>query len=274
MDLEQLEHFTVDTAQKAGAIVSQALGKQKAISTKSSEIDLLTEYDKEVDRFIAERVRVEFPDHRIQSEEGPAETYSPADDGESYIWHVDPIDGTINFVHGYPFVAVSIALYKDNQPLVSAIFDPIRGECFSAAKGRGSQVRQNGIIRTLRVSGASRLVDSILATGFPYDRHSSSEDNVEQLKGFLKKARGLRRSGSAAIDLAYVAAGRIDGYWELKINSWDVAAGILIVTEAGGKVTETDGQPMLIKDQVSIVASNGHIHQAMLDVLTNSAQRF
>ena len=267
MELNHFEHFAIDTARQAGAIIKRAQHQQKSISTKSSEIDLLTQYDEEVDAFIADRVHSEFPGHRIQSEEGFDDSPSDEGSGDGYVWHVDPIDGTINFVHGYPFVAVSIALYRHDLPLVSVIYDPSRDECFCAVAGQGAWLRSNGESRPMRVSAADRIVDSILATGFPYDRHTNSEDNVEQLRAYLKKARGLRRSGSAAMDLAYVAAGRLDGYWELRINSWDVAAGILLVNEAGGEVTLTTGEPLLLKKQVSIVASNGRIHQAMLDVL-------
>jgi myo-inositol-1(or 4)-monophosphatase len=271
MDLSQIENTAIDTARQAGAIIKRGADKQKTISTKSSEIDLLTEYDKEVDSYIAGRITSEFPGHRIESEEGPPASHVPGDTSESYIWHVDPIDGTINFVHGYPVYAVSLALYKGSQPLVSVIYDPTRDECFSAVSGQGAWLSSGDVKRPIQVSAAKKLIDSVLATGFPYDRHHSSDDNLAQITGFLKRARGLRRSGSAAIDLAYVAAGRLDGFWELILNSWDVAAGVLLITEAGGKVTDKEGQPFQMRQQVSITASNGSIHGAMLAVLRESS---
>ncbi len=273
MDLSHIENITVDIARHAGAIIKRGADKQKSISTKSSEIDLLTQYDKEVDSYIAGRINSEFPNHIIESEEGPSSTPASGDTSDSYIWHVDPIDGTINFVHGYPVYAVSLALYKGGQPLVSVIYDPSRDECFSAVSGQGARLSKGDVKQPLQVSAAEKLVDSLLATGFPYDRHHSSDDNIAQITGFLKRARGLRRSGSAAIDLAYVAAGRLDGFWELILNSWDVAAGILLITEAGGEVTDKEGQPFQMRQQVSIAASNGRIHGAMLAVLSeNSSQ--
>lgn len=273
MDLSHIENAAVDTARQAGAIIIRGADKQKSISTKSSEIDLLTEYDKEVDSYIAGWIKSEFPNHRIESEEGPSATPALDDASDSYIWHVDPIDGTINFVHGYPVYAVSLALYKGSQPLVSVIYDPSRDECFSAVSGQGARLSKGDVNQPLQVSAADKLVDSLLATGFPYDRHHSSDDNLAQITGFLKRARGLRRSGSAAIDLAYVAAGRLDGFWELRLNSWDVAAGILLITEAGGEVTDKEGRPFQMRQQVSIAASNGRIHGAMLAVLSeNSSQ--
>jgi myo-inositol-1(or 4)-monophosphatase len=267
MDLKTIENIAVNTAREAGAIIRRGVTKQKSLSTKSSEIDLLTEYDKEVDAHITASLLSAFPNHSIKSEESTSERREPGDPDENYIWHVDPIDGTINFVHGYPVFAVSLALYKENQPLIAVVFDPMRNECFSAISGRGAWLRSGESSRPIHVSTADRLVDSLLATGFPYDRHHNRDDNLTQTTAYLKKVRGLRRSGSAAIDLAYVAAGRLDGYWEFRVCSWDVAAGVLLVVEAGGTVTRTDGQAFHLLPQVSLIASNGHIHDPMLTVL-------
>jgi myo-inositol-1(or 4)-monophosphatase len=267
MDLNVIESVAVSTAREAGAIIKRGVPKQKSISTKSSEIDLLTEYDKETDAYITKRLLDAFPSHSIRSEESTTETRKPGHHDEDYVWHVDPIDGTINFVHGYPVFAVSLALYKEDIPLVGVIYDPVRDECFSAISGQGASLRSGDSHQTMRVSEANRLVDSLLATGFPYDRQVTRDDNLAQTSAFLKKARGLRRSGSAAIDLAYVAAGRLDGYWEIRLNSWDVAAGVLLVQEAGGTVTCTDGQSFQLTPQVSLIASNGRIHDPMLTVL-------
>jgi myo-inositol-1(or 4)-monophosphatase len=267
MELNAIENIAVDTAHEAGAIIRRGVTKQKSLSTKSSEIDLLTEYDKEVDAYITARLLSAFPSHSIKSEESTTERREPGIPDEDYKWHVDPIDGTINFVHGYPVFAVSLALYKENQPVVAVVYDPMRDECFSAISGRGAWLRTGESSQPIHVSTADRLVNSLLATGFPYDRHHNRDDNLSQTTAYLKKARGLRRSGSAAIDLAYVAAGRLDGYWELRIKSWDVAAGVLLVVEAGGTVTRTDGHAFQLLPQVSLIASNGHIHDPMLTVL-------
>jgi myo-inositol-1(or 4)-monophosphatase len=267
MELTAIEKIAVDTAREAGAIIRRGVTKQKSVSTKSSEIDLLTEYDKEVDTHINARLLSAFPSHRIESEESTSERRGPGDSDDDYVWHVDPIDGTINFVHGYPIFAVSLALYKENQPLIAVVYDPMRDEGFSAISGRGAWLRSGESSQPIKVTKADRLVDSLLATGFPYDRHHSREDNLTQTAAYLKKARGLRRSGSAALDLAYVAAGRLDGYWEFRLSSWDVAAGVLLVVEAGGMVTRTDGRAFKLLPQVSLIASNGHIHDPMLTVL-------
>ncbi|MGB3716120.1 MAG: inositol monophosphatase family protein [Candidatus Promineifilaceae bacterium] len=273
MDLNAIENIAADTAREAGAIIRRAVTKHKSLSTKSSEIDLLTEYDKEADTYIASRLLAAFPSHSIKSEESTSEKRETGNPDDDYVWHVDPIDGTINFVHGYPIFAVSLALYKDNQPLVAVVYDPMRDECFSAISGRGASLRSGEIRQSIHVSRADKLVDSLLATGFPYDRHHNRDDNLTQTAAYLKKARGLRRSGSAAIDLAYVAAGRLDGYWEFRLSSWDVAAGVLLVVEAGGKVTRTDGQAFQLMPQISLIASNGHIHDPMLTVLKEVTRR-
>lgn len=267
MDLEQTEALAISIARGAGALIIQGIDKEKSLSRKSSDLDLLTKYDNESDEYISERVQNSFPGHKILSEENASKDRTEEDTTSGYVWHVDPLDGTVNFVHGYPVFAVSLALYHDNRPLVGVVYDPARDECFSAISGLGASVRVRSTVRQIQTSNTDGLLDSLLATGFPYDRHHSNEDNLAQTAAFLKRARGLRRSGAAAIDLAYVAAGRLDGYWELRLNSWDVAAGVLLVTEAGGLVSRADGQPLRLESQVSIVASNRSIHQAMLDVL-------
>lgn len=266
MDLKYIGKIAVDTAYEAGQIIKDGADRQKVLSTKSSEIDLLTEYDKAVDAFVSEKILAAFPDHQIMSEEGSEESRNRTVSKGDFVWHLDPIDGTINFVHGYPNFAVSMALYEGSHPLVAVVYDPTRDECFSAIAGQGAELRRAGSSQPLHVSKANKLVESLLATGFPYDRHHSSDDNLDQIEAYLKRVRGLRRSGSAAIDMAYVAAGRLDGFWELKLDSWDVAAGVLLINEAGGQVTHTDGQPIMLGSEISVMASNGHIHKAMLSV--------
>jgi myo-inositol-1(or 4)-monophosphatase len=272
MDLNAFEKFAIEIAFEAGSIIRRGISEQKSYSTKGTDIDLVTEYDKEVHEYLTGKILSTFPNHRTWSEESAVGERAHGFFDEGYVWHVDPIDGTINFVHGYPFFAVSLALYKENQPLVGVIYDPVHGECFSAIDGNGARLLSGGKSQSFYVSDASKLVDSLVATGFPYDRHQNPDDNLAQTAAFLKKVRGLRRSGSAALDLAYVALGRLDGYWEFRINSWDVAAGVLLIAEAGGTVTLTGGQAFQLRPQVSLVASNGRIHGPMLNVLESVKQ--
>lgn len=258
--------MAVDAADEAGALLRRGINEGKVVSRKSSAVDLLTEHDEAAEAIIIRRLRAAFPSHRLVTEES-AERPGDGSAGEEYTWYIDPLDGTNNFAHGFPVFAVSIALYQADRPLVGVVYDPMRDESFSAIKGRGATVRTRDGQRPLQVSQAADLVDSLLATGFPYDRHQSSLDNMAQLNAFLKSALGIRRAGAAALDMAYVAAGRLDGYWEFKLQSWDLAAGACLVLEAGGQVTLADGSPWQITPVMSIVASNGRIHQAMHSVL-------
>jgi myo-inositol-1(or 4)-monophosphatase len=212
-----------------------------------------------------ERLEAHFPDHGILAEEGGG-----AENGRNspYLWHIDPLDGTNNFAHGFPVFCVSIALYESGRPLIGVIYDPVREECFSAVSGQGAYLTSAGKVTKLQVSSTENLLNSLLATGFPYDRHTSPQNNVAQLSAFLNEAQGVRRPGAAALDLAYVAAGRLDGYWEFKLSTWDVAAGILLVQEAGGCVTDVNGRPPEMAGKLALVASNGLIQEEMLAVLT------
>jgi len=262
------QHFldtAVTIAHQTGVMLRAALGSAKEIEHKSSEIDLVTQFDLEAEKLITRSLQQAFPTHSLMAEEGG----NTANHGSDYVWHIDPIDGTNNFAHGIPFFAVSMALYKDNLPVVGLVYEPMRDECFTAVAGEGAHLLHNGRKTAIRVTQAKRLVDSILATGFPYDRHTSDLDNIRQLTAFLKQAQGIRRMGSAALDLAYVAAGRLDGYWEFKLNSWDVAAGVLLVQEAGGVVTDMAGRPFALSPKVSLVASNGRVHETMLATLSS-----
>lgn len=271
MDLTRTHNTAVEIAEEAGQMLRQGLSNQKTISHKSSAIDLLTEYDQASHRLITGKLRQAFPDHQILSEEDePGQAFFP-NGASPYIWHIDPLDGTNNFAHEVPIFAVSIALYQGDQALISVVYDPMRDECFSAIRDQGAILRSAGKQIPIQVSNATRLIESLLVTGFPYDRQTSSDDNLAQTAAFLKRIQGIRRTGSAAIDLAYVAAGRFDGYWEFKINSWDVAAGVLLVQEAGGRVSDADGQPLRLKPSNSVIASNGHIHEAMLEVIASVA---
>jgi len=199
-----------------------------------------------------------FPDHGILTEESKGREGSG-----SYRWILDPLDGTTNYAHGYPFFCVSLALEKDGHIIWGIIYDPLRDELFEAAVGMGAMV--NG--KPLTVSNTRHIQQSFLCTGFPYDMRESSEDNLRYFSRFAKIAQAIRRDGSAALDLCYVAMGRFDGFWEMKLNPWDVAAGSLIVTEAGGRVSNFNGEPFAI-DGSEILATNGLIHDEMLQVLS------
>jgi myo-inositol-1(or 4)-monophosphatase len=180
---------------------------------------------------------------------------------------VDPLDGTVNFAHGYPFFSASVALARDGVTLAGAVYDPVKDELFTAERGSGAFL--NG--RRLRVSAASDLVKSLLVTGFPYDVHEDVDTKLRLFRRFMGVAQAVRRDGSAALDLCYLAAGRIDGFWEERLNPWDMAAGNLMVEEAGGRVSRYDGGPLGLRED-EIVASNGALHEAMLGVLRAEAE--
>lgn len=262
MNLDHVLEIAEATARAAGALLLDGFGREKDIQTKSSAVDFVTQFDLAAEALILERLRAAFPDHSFVGEEGTDEAGS-----QPYTWHIDPLDGTNNYAHGFPVFCVSLALYEGQRPLVAVIHDPTRDECFKAVAGRGAVVSSPAGVKPLRVSESGSLVNSLLATGFPYDAHTSPLDNGAYVARFIKKAFGLRRAGSAALDMAYVAAGRLDGYWEFKVSAWDVAAGILLVREAGGEVTIIDGRPLELTRQLHILATNGHIHEDMLAVI-------
>jgi myo-inositol-1(or 4)-monophosphatase len=226
---------------------------------KKGTIDLVTEVDLECEQMCRALLADRFPDHDILAEEmggGPARAAS------RYRWVFDPLDGTTNYAHGLPVFCASLALEIDGRAEVGAIYDPTRTELFTGERGQGAFL--NGA--RLRVSETGGLLDSLLVTGFPYDVHQKLGPLVTMFGAFLGQARAVRRLGSAALDLCYVAAGRFDGFWEQSLKPWDVAAGALIVEEAGGRVTGMDGTPF-DPAAAHLVASNGQIHDAMLDVI-------
>lgn len=265
MNLTETMQTAVSIARAAGEILLEGYYEQKTIDLKTSAIDLVTEYDRRSEALLVEQLHEAFPEHCLIGEEGAA----VAGQGENpYVWYIDPIDGTTNFAHGIPFCAVSLALFAHEKPLVGVIYNPILGECFTAAAGLGAQLTTPRGTVPLRVTEAPDLRHSVIATGFPYDRHESELDNVAQVGAFIKRVQGIRRIGSAALDLAYVAAGRMDGYWEFKTKMWDVGAGVLMVQEAGGCVSRiADHAPFRPEPSVAIVASNPYIHQEMLTLL-------
>ena len=251
--------MAVAAAQQAGKIIADAYRTEFRVDYKEgAATNLVTEVDRRSEVAIVEALSKAFPDHRILAEEGGegSQRQSP------YQWVVDPLDGTTNFAHGFPVFCVSIGLAAEGRIVLGVVYDPIRQELFEAQAGEGAFL--NG--ERMRVSRASTLEKALLVTGFAYDQEGR-RSNLDHFSRFALRAQGIRRTGSAAIDLCYVASGRIDGFWELKLFPWDVAAGSLIVTEAGGLVTNFAGNPFSIYGN-EILASNGLIHQAMIDVLT------
>ena len=233
---------------------------------KKGTIDLVTEVDLECERMCRAILAERFPDHDILAEELSTDAGQPS--VSRYRWVFDPLDGTTNYAHGLPIFCSSLGLEIDGQTEVGAVYDPTRAELFTAERGAGAFL--NG--QRLQASTTGQLIDALLVTGFPYDVHKQSDDLVTMFAAFLGRARAVRRLGSAALDLCYVAAGRFDGYWEQHLWPWDVAAGALIVTEAGGTVTGMDGSPFS-PAAAHLLASNGRVHRAMLDVIADVRQR-
>jgi len=247
----------VDAARRAGALLLDRFGSLRQIRYKGSPSNLVTEMDREAEALIVDCIRSRFPDHAILAEEGGAQPGSA-----SHRWIVDPLDGTTNYAHGMPIFAVSIALEVECSVQVGVVFDPSRDECFTAIRGGGALL--NG--HPLRVSDTPTLDESLLSTGYPYDIRKTRENNLAEHAAFMIRCRSVREMGSAAINLALVAAGRLDAFWELTLGPWDVAAGCLMVEEAGGRVTNPAGGPLDL-GAPSVVASNGRIHGEMLDTL-------
>jgi myo-inositol-1(or 4)-monophosphatase len=244
-------------AREAGALLMHHFHQHLKIEYKG-EADLVTAADRAAEVLIRERIRQQWPTHDVLGEE-----QGLSDQGSEYRWYVDPLDGTTNFAHGFPVFCVSIALEHHalehkGQRIAAVIYDPTRDELFSAEQGRGAQL--NG--ESIYVSKTAELKESLLATGFPSQKRHKNP-NIYFYHQITLHSHGVRRAGSAALDLCNVAAGRFDGFWEFNLNPWDTAAGVLIVEEAGGKVTRFDGSPFEISSRET-VASNGLIHEALL----------
>ena len=225
---------------------------------KKGAIDLVTEVDLAVERNFREMIAERFPDHAVLAEE----MGSAGEATGRHCWIFDPLDGTTNYAHGLPIFASSLALEIDGVITVGAIYDPSRRELFTATLGGGAYL--NGV--PMRVSSTATLIDALLVTGFPYTVHETGDDLVSLFAAFLSKAQAVRRLGSAALDLCYVAAGRMDAFWEQHLKPWDMAAGALMLAEAGGKVTSLDGSPFDVR-KGQLMASNGALHGALLDVV-------
>jgi len=255
-NLQNYLDVAIEAARLAGGYQRYRFATPLDVDMKGDK-DLVTEVDRESERMIVEHLLDRYPGHNILAEEGDY-----PEGASAFRWVIDPVDGTTNFAHGFPWFCVSIALEHDGELLVGVVYNPIYDELYTAAKGKGAFL--NG--RRLKVSLKAPLRDTLLGTGFPYDCATDPANNFDNFMAFQKAVRGIRRAGSAALDLAAVAAGRLDGFWEMKLKPWDVAAGVLLVQEAGGMVTAYDGSAYAIHNN-RILASNGLIHGEMVDML-------
>ena len=247
----------LEAVKAGGSVLKEGFGKAHTVSFKG-KIDLVTEADHRSEKIIVNLLKRAFPGHGILAEEQcELETSSP------YRWILDPLDGTTNYAHGYPFFCVSLALEYKREIVWGAVYDPIRDEMFTAESGKGSFLDKTPI----RVSQNEHLSKSMLCTGFPYDVHDSPDNNLDHFEHFIRVSRAIRRDGAAALDLCYVAMGRFDGFWEMKLKPWDMAAGSLVVSEAGGTVTGFQGSSLDL-DNGDILASNSLIHDEMVRILS------
>ena len=245
---------------EAGAILLDGYLLPKHVSHKG-DIDLVTEYDTRSENHILHRLTTLFPSDEIIAEESGHLTL---DRNSKFTWYVDPLDGTTNYAHSFPFFAVSIAIAHQGQIVAGVVLDPLRDELFAAEKGRGATLNEN----LISVSETLTLDHSLLATGFPYDVRTTKNNNLDQFSRVILRAQGIRRAGAAALDLCYTANSRLDAYWEQGLKQWDVAAGALIVQEAGGKITDISGGANWLTTS-SVIATNGLIHNELIEALDN-----
>ncbi len=267
-----MREFAIDLARRAGALLldyhrQAAFGHD--FTTKSSPVDLLTAADIASDALITEAIRTAFPQHSIYSEESAAGPLPPAE----WLWVIDPLDGTTNFAHRVPFFGVNIALAHYGTPVLGVTYDPVSEELFWAEQGCGAWLRKNGREQPIRVSTIAALSSSLLATGFPADRRTNPDNNLAEFSALERRSHGVRRQGSAALELAWVAAGIIEAFWHPRLKPWDAAAGWLLVHEAGGRITEYTGRPWHL-DSPTMVASNGQpgVHDAILETIAAARQ--
>jgi myo-inositol-1(or 4)-monophosphatase len=247
-------------ARLAGNVLAAGYEQEHRIDFKG-EIDLVTEVDRRSEELLLAEINRRFPGHQVLAEE------SGGTDGGAQQWYIDPLDGTVNYAHGLPFFCVSIAYAVEGVPSLAAVYEPLRDEMFLAVRGEGAWL--NG--RALGGAKAAGMNDALLVTGFPYDIRTSRRNNLREFAGMATRCRGLRRLGSAALDLCYVAAGRLDGYWELSLKPWDLAAGALIAAEAGARVTSLLGDERILVEPYSVVAANPHLHRQLLEELAEIA---
>lgn len=260
---ENLQTFldvATEAALSAGGILRNHWGQLKSIEEKERPGDLVTEADKRSEKEVLAVLRRHFPDHQILAEESG----QMGDQDHKYLWAIDPLDGTTNYAHGYPICAVSIGLLYEGEPVMGVVYNPIRDELFRGAKGLGATLNR----RPIKVSQTEQLASSLLVTGFAYDRRETPDNNYTEFCYLTHLTQGVRRSGAAALDLVDVACGRLDGYWERGIKPWDIAAGIPILTEAGGKITAYDESPLDLSSG-RILATNGMLHNSLSQALIN-----
>ena len=250
--------IATNAAREAGIFLKQSVGAIRSIEQKEGlETNLVTDIDKRSEEMIIRRIREHFPDHGILAEESGS-----TDRDAETIWVIDPLDGTTNFTHGLPIFCVSIGVMHRGELTAGVVYDPNHDEMFTAEKGKGAWLNGN----RMRVSGQSKLMSSLLVTGFPYTIRENPYNAIEHFNTFLVSSQAVRRLGSAAIDFCYVAAGRFDGFWEVSLNPWDMAGGVLIVREAGGVVTDFTGKGWKLEGK-NVLATNGKIHAPMIEVL-------
>jgi myo-inositol-1(or 4)-monophosphatase len=255
--MEELKQVMLEAAKEAGKIIHHYFEGTFSIENKDSVNNLVTEVDKHSEKKIIEIIKASFPGHSIISEEvGELIQDSP------YQWIIDPIDGTVNFAHGIPICCVSIGLKHKDELLLGVVYNPMMNELFFAEKGKGAYLND----KPIKASNKKDFETACLVTGFPYKWPKTFEHPIRVFERFIMEGLPVRRLGSAAIDLCWVACGRFDGFWEYNLNSWDVAAGYLIVQEAGGRITNFDGEPYSIFDKETL-ATNGHIHEDMLKLI-------
>lgn len=257
--MEQFKQVLLEATKEAGKIIQQYFQGSFNIENKEGINNLVTEVDKHSEKAIIDIIRKNYPGHSIISEE-EGEMLQESD----YQWIIDPIDGTVNFAHGIPICCVSIGLKHKEELLLGAVYNPMMNELFFAEKGKGAYLND----KPIKVSSKTNFAKACLVTGFPYKWPNSSEHPIRVFERFILEGLPVRRLGSAAIDLCWVACGRFDGFWEYNLSSWDVAAGYLIVQEAGGRITNFDGEPYSVFDKETL-ATNGHIHEDMLRLIRN-----
>lgn len=255
-EIDSLISFAADLAYESGELLRRGFSRPRKI-TKKGPVDLVTSVDFASERLIVRKIKKCFTTHDIVAEEQTC-----LETGSDFRWYIDPLDGTINFAHGYPQFCVSLALHYKERALLGVIYEPLRDELFSAGAGRGARMNT----RKIHVSVPSRLIDSLCATGFPYDTHISRKNNLANFNRVIKQVRDIRRGGSAALDLCYLACGRLDAFWEIKLSRWDTAAGALIASEAGARVTDFAGRPFQ-PQMKEIMAANANLHKKMLPLL-------
>ena len=257
-ELQTWLEIATEASQAAGAIIDELWGKIHQIEAKGQAGNLVTEADHQAEKIILEIIQRNCPEHAILAEESGQQGQQDT----PFCWAIDPLDGTTNFAHSYPVSCVSIALLVANTPVLGVVYNPFRKELFRAAKGQGATLNRQPI----HVSATPQLSDSLLVTGFAYDRWETQDNNYMEFCHLTHLTQGVRRSGSAAIDLTDIACGRLDGYWERGLSPWDISAGIVIVSEAGGELSAYDGSPVDIQSG-RILATNGKIHQQLSDTL-------